>query len=76
MIMKKNILLIVLIFFSFGFSYGQGPVKKKKSTNQVTNQKLINSVDEHAVANDSIKIVNGRRVYIDKNGVQSLKIVK
>lgn len=76
MIMKKNILLIVLFFFSFGFSYGQGPVKKKKPTNQVTNQKLINSVGEHAVANDSIKIVNGRRVYIDKNGVQSFKVVQ
>jgi hypothetical protein len=74
--MKKYILLIVLFLFSFGFSNAQGPVKKKKSTNQVTNQKLVNDVDEHAVTNDSIKIVNGRRVYIDKNGVQSFKVVQ
>lgn len=74
--MKKYILLIVLFLFFFGFSNAQGPIKKKKSTNQKTNQKLVKSLDEHAVANDSIKIVNGRRVYIDKNGVQSLKVVQ
>jgi len=54
----------------------QGPVKKKKSksnNNSVNKSTII--VNELATPNDSIKIVNGRSVYIDKNGVQSLKVV-
>ena len=58
----------------------QGPVKKKKSnTNSNSNNNSVNKstiiVNELATPNDSIKIVNGRSVYIDKNGVQSLKVV-
>jgi len=54
----------------------QGPVKKKKSnTNNNSVNKSTIIVNELATPNDSIKIVNGRSVYIDKNGVQSLKVV-
>jgi hypothetical protein len=54
----------------------QGPVKKKKSksnNNSVNKSTII--INEFATANDSIKIINGRSVYIDKNGVESLKVV-
>jgi len=73
--MKKSIIVFLSFLFSVGFSNGQGPVKKKKSANNVASQKSTTSVDEHATTNDSIKIVNGRKVYIDKNGVQSFKVV-
>ncbi|MFN5347045.1 MAG: hypothetical protein ACK44N_09690 [Bacteroidota bacterium] len=54
----------------------QGPLKKKKSnTNKTSVNKSTIIVNELATPNDSIKIVNGRNVYIDKNGVQSLKVV-
>jgi len=54
----------------------QGPIKKKKSnTNNNSGNKSTIIVNELATPNDSIKIVNGRSVYIDKNGVQSLKAV-
>ena len=75
--MKKSLIVFLSILFSVGFSNGQGPVKKKKKStngNAKSNSTII--VNELEIPSDSIKIVNGRKVYVDKNGVQSLEQVK
>ena len=75
--MKMKNLLIVLFLLSATSSFGQGPVKKqKKSTNGNAKSNTTIIVNDLASPSDSIQIINGRKVYVDKNGVQSLEQVK
>ncbi|MFM7016424.1 MAG: hypothetical protein ACKOX3_08865 [Bacteroidota bacterium] len=73
--MNKCVLGILFFLMSINTSFGQGPIMKKTGSAHGKGKTTV-VVNDLATSNDSIQIVNGRKVYIDKNGVQSLQQVK